>query len=160
VLRRLRGIFGGPSGRGASGDAPEASGAPILDPEESARIGTEEDPLRGYEAAVERHMEAVRAEQRGDTGYAISLYEKSVAEGFVGSRPYEALAALHERSRNPAAALRVTEAYIRLAKSNTLPRGAQRSADRKLPDFKARAARYRRLTNQDPPENPRPNSEA
>lgn len=118
-----------------------------LDPEERAKIGTDEDPLRGYEAAVERHEAAVRADERGDPDAAIQLYEKSVAENFVGSHPYEALASLYERRRNPADALRVTESYIELARSGTLPRGAQRSADRKLPEFEARAERYRRLTS-------------
>jgi hypothetical protein len=67
---------------------------------ETERIGTEDDPLRGFEAAMERHEEAVRAEQSGDLERAILLYETSVAEGFVGSHPYERLASLHERRRN------------------------------------------------------------
>jgi len=148
VLRRLRGIFGG--GRAASG--PGSFGLSTLDPAEKEKIGTEEDPLRGYEAAVERHMEAAEAEKSGDPERAISLYERSVAEDFVGSQPYEMLAILHERRRNHAGALRVTERYIELAKSGKMPRGAQRSADRKLPEFEARARRYRRLLGQTPPE--------
>lgn len=140
VFRRIRAIFGGRE------DAPagEPSGLSSLDPEERARIGTPEDPLRGYEAAVERHMAAAEADQGGDPEYAISLYEQSVAESFVGSHPYEALAILYERRRSPADALRVTESYIDLARSGLMPRGAQRSADRKLPEFEARAERYRR----------------
>lgn len=141
MFRRLREIFGnresGPAGR-------EPSGHPILDPEEGAKIGTDEDPLRGYEAAIERHMAAAEADRNGDPEYAIRLYEQSVAENFVGSHPYEALALLHERRRNPADALRVTESYIKLAKSGRMPRGAQRSADRKLSEFEARAELYRR----------------
>lgn len=142
MFRRLRSIFGG---RERDPAAREPSGRPILDPEERARIGTDEDPLRGYEAAVERHMAAAEADRNGDPEYAISLYEQSVAEGFVGSHPYEALALLHERRRGHADALRVTESYIELAKSGHMPRGAQRSADRKLPEFEARADRYRRI---------------
>lgn len=141
MLRRLREIFGGRE----VGPAEEPTGRPILDPEEHARIGTDEDPLRGYEAAVERHEAAARADQNGDPELAIQLYEKSVAEGFVGGHPYEALARLHERRRDFAAALRVTESYVGLARSGRMPRGAQRSADRKLPEFEARAERYRRL---------------
>lgn len=87
----------------------------------------------------------MEADQRGDSETAITLYQRSVAEGFVGSHPYEALASLHERRRNHTEALRATEAYIELASDGSMPRGAQRSADRKLPDFEARAARYQRL---------------
>lgn len=140
MFGKLRGIFGG--AQKSSSD--ETSNPSPLNDGERARIGTREDPLRGFEAAFERHERAAKAEQHGDTKRAISLYEQSVAEGFVGSQPYEALAALHERRRDYLAALRVTEAYARIAESGRLPRGAQRSADRKLPDFKARAERYRR----------------
>jgi hypothetical protein len=144
VLRRLRSIFGG--------TAPEGPGEPAanlygLDDAERERIGTPEDPLLGFEAAMELHEEAAQAEANGDTDRAITLYEESVAGGFFGSHPYERLASLHERRRNPAEALRVREAFIRLARSGKMPRGAQRSADRKLPDFEARAQRYRRPPN-------------
>ncbi len=142
VLRRLRGIFGGA--------APENPGEPSanlygLDDAERERIGTPDDPLLGFEAAMERHEEAERAQGNGDPERAIALYEESVAGEFVGSHPYERLASLHERRRDPAEALRVSEAFIRLARSGKMPRGAQRAADRKLPDFEARTERYRRL---------------
>ena len=143
VFRRLRGIFGQgePHGEGSS------SGLFGLDETERERIGTEDDPLRGFEAAMERHAEAARAEQTGDPEKAIRLYEISVSEGFVGSHPYERLASLHERRRDYEAALRVCEAYLQLATSGTLPRGAQRSADRKLPQLEARMDRYRRSSD-------------
>ena len=140
VLRRLRDILG---------RKPRPSGEPSplfgLDSAERERIGTEDDPLRGFETAMERHEEAARAEQGGDPEKAIRLYETSVAEGFVGSHPYEKLAALHERRRDPASALRVCETYLSLAASGTMPRGAQRRADRKVPEFQARAERYRTM---------------
>jgi hypothetical protein len=139
-MRRLRGIFSReePHSEGSS------SGLFGLDETERERIGTEDDPLRGFEAAMERHAEAERAEQTGDPEKAIRLYEISVSEGFVGSHPYERLASLHERRRDYEAALRVCEAYLQLATSGTLPRGAQRSADRKLPQLEARMDRCRR----------------
>ncbi len=141
VLRRLRSIFG----RGES--PPEGSSAEIfgLDEAERERIGTEDDPLRGVEAAMERHAEAEKAEQSGDPERAIRLYEMSVSEGFVGSNPYERLASLYERRHDYEAALRVSEAYLQLAASGKMPRGAQRSAERKLPQFEARMERYRYL---------------
>ena len=92
---------------------------------------------------MQRNEEAERAEQNGDPHRAIALYEKSVAEGFVGSHPYERLASIYERRRDHAEALRVCEAYLRLAASGTMPRGAQRRADRKTPEIQARADRYR-----------------
>jgi len=141
VLGKLRRIFGG----NETPRSDERLGLSTLGPEERERIGTERDPLRGYEAAVERHQQAMDADRRGDPNEAISLYERSVAEGFVGSHPYEALASIHERSRSHEDALRVTEAYVQLTRRGVMPRGAQRSADRKLPEFEARAARYRRL---------------
>lgn len=138
VLRRLRSIFGGESRQ-----AEPAESLYGLDPDERERIGTDQDPLKDFEAAMQRNEAAERAEQGGDPERAIALYEKSVAEGFVGGHPYEKLAALHERRRDPASALRVCEAYLRLAASGTMPRGAQRRADRKVPEFEARAQRYR-----------------
>jgi hypothetical protein len=114
-----------------------------------ARIGTEEDPLRNFEAAMRRNEEAEKAVQGGDTGRAIKLYEISVREGFVGSHPYERLASVYERRHNFAEALRVCEAFTQLAASGKMPRGAQRSADRKLPEFEARIQRYRRSLEQD-----------
>ena len=141
VLRWLRGIFG----RHETEATQESAGLFGLDRAERERIGAEDDPLRGFEAAVERHVQAERAAQSGDPGRAIRLYETSVAEEFVGSHPYERLASLYERRRDHEAALRVSEAYVRLAASGRMPRGAQRSAGRKLPQFEARIERYRRL---------------
>jgi hypothetical protein len=141
VLRRLRGIFG----HEESPTAERSAGLFGLDEAERDRIGTEDDPLRGFEAAMERHAEAGKAEQNGDPEKAIRLYETSLAEGFVGSYPYERLASLYERRHDQQAALRVSEAFVRLAASGKMPRGAQRSADRKLPQFEARIQRYRRL---------------
>jgi len=117
-----------------------------LDEQERERIGTEEDPLLDFEAAMQRNEEAERAVQGGDVERAIDLFERSIAEGFVGSHPYERLASIYERRREPAEALRVCEAFTRLAASGKMPRGAQRSADRKLPAFEASIERYRRQT--------------
>jgi hypothetical protein len=141
VSRWLRKVFGQEETRPSEGSSPLFG----LDQAERERIGTEEDLLRGFEAAMERHAEAERAQRNGDSGRAIRLYELSVSEGFVGSHPYERLASLHERRRDYEAALKACEAYLRLAASGRMPRGAQRSADRKLPRFEARIEHYRRL---------------
>jgi hypothetical protein len=139
VLRRLRDIFGGR-------DRPAGEPSPLygLEEEERARIGTEEDPLRNFEAAMQRNEEAELAFHNGDTERAIKLYEISIREEFVRSHPYERLAFLYESRHNLIEALRVCEAFTELAASGKMPRGAQRSADRKLPEFEARIQRYRR----------------
>jgi len=139
VLRRLRSIFGG-------AERPTGEPSPLygLEEEERARIGTEEDPLRNFETAMQRNEEAELAVKSGDTERAIKLYEISIREEFVGSHPYERLATIYERRHDPTEALRVCEAFTKLAASGKMPRGAQRSADRKLPAFEARIQRYRR----------------
>jgi tetratricopeptide (TPR) repeat protein len=115
----------------------------LLDERELGRIGTDEDPLKNYEAASERNFRAMEAEQRGDVDLAVSLYEESVAEGFVEAHPYERLANLYEQRGRREDALGVTQKFIALAKSGRLPRGSQRSADRRLPEFEARAGKFR-----------------
>ena len=145
VLRRLLSIFGQGETHPPTGEPSTLFG---LDPAETARIGTDEDPLRGFEAAMQRHAEAEKAEHSGDPERAIRLYETSVAEGFVGSHPYERLSSLYERRRNYEEALHACEAFVLLATSGTMPRGAQRSADRKIPPFEARIERYQRLLDQ------------
>jgi len=139
VFRRLRDIFGGTT-------RPTGESSPLygLEDEERARIGTEEDPLRNFEAAMQRNEEAELAVNGGDTERAINLYEISIRVEFVSSHPYERLATVYESRHNPTEALRVCEAFTKLAASGKMPRGAQRSADRKLPEFEARIQRYRR----------------
>ena len=129
----------------------DGSPAPLygLGEQEREKIGTEADPLFDFETAMQRNEEAERALQSGDTGRAIDLLEKSVSEGFVGSHPYERLASIYESRRNPTEALRVCEAFTQLVASGKLPRGAQRSANRKLPEFEARMERYRRSLDTD-----------
>jgi hypothetical protein len=139
VFKLLKSMFGEPG---------ESAGEPSplygLGEQEREQIGTEADPLLDFEAAMQRNEEAERALQAGDTGRAVDLLEKSVSEKFVGSHPYERLASVYE-GRNPADALRVCEAFTGLAASGKMPRGAQRSADRKLPEFQARIERYKRV---------------
>lgn len=136
------GIFGGRE------RSPATRSSQALDAAELGRIGTPEDPLHGYEEALERNFAAMEAEQRGEVDRAIALYEESVAGEFVESHPYERLAGLYERKRSYDDARRVLEAFIGIARSGKLPRGAQRSADRRLPDIEERAARCRRMSGE------------
>lgn len=125
----------------------ELSGETILNDAEFERIGTDEDPMRDYEAAFERNFKAMEAEQRGDVERAIELYESCVASEYVKSHPYERLADLYERRKARTDALRVLEVFIDLAKSGRMPRGAQRSADRKLPEIESRAELLRQIVD-------------
>jgi hypothetical protein len=49
------------------------------------------------EAQTARNLEAIAAEQAGDVGLAIELYERNAAEGFAGDLPYGRLVAIYER---------------------------------------------------------------
>jgi tetratricopeptide (TPR) repeat protein len=49
------------------------------------------------EAQTARNLEALTAEQAGEVERAIALYERNVAEGFVGDLPYGRLVMLYER---------------------------------------------------------------
>ena len=138
VFRRISRLF-------SSGGRRQGSGSSGLGIEEIEKVGTPEDPLHGYDEALERNLAAMEAEQRGEVDRAIALYEQSVAEEFVDSHPYERLAGLYGQRRTYGETIRVLEAYLQLARSGRLPRGAQRSADRRLEEIEARAARYRAL---------------
>jgi tetratricopeptide (TPR) repeat protein len=49
------------------------------------------------EAQTARNLEAMAAERAGALDEAIALYERNVAEGFVGDLPYGRLVAIYER---------------------------------------------------------------
>jgi tetratricopeptide (TPR) repeat protein len=49
------------------------------------------------EAQTARNLEGFAAEQAGDLEQAIALYERNVAEGFVGDLPYGRLVAIYDR---------------------------------------------------------------
>ena len=98
---------------------------------EIEKVGTPEDPLHGYEKALERNFAVVKAERREEVDRTVVLYEQSVEEDFVESHPYARLAGLYERRRNCGEALRVSEAH------------------RRLPEIEARVARHRKMLEGD-----------
>jgi hypothetical protein len=49
------------------------------------------------EAQTARNLEALGLEQAGRLDEAMALYERNVAEGFVGDLPYGRLVAIYER---------------------------------------------------------------
>jgi hypothetical protein len=64
------------------------------------------------EAQTARNLEGLTAEQGGDLAAAIRLYERNVAEGFVGDLPYGRLVAIYERRGDLDAAERVLRRAI------------------------------------------------
>lgn len=115
VFERIKRLFG-------SNEERRSSGSSGLGIKEIEKVGAPEDPLHGYEEALERNFAAMEAERRGEVDRAVVLYEQSVEEDFVESHPYERLASLYERRRDYGEALRVLEAYLRLAGSGKMPR--------------------------------------
>ncbi|MGI8648814.1 MAG: hypothetical protein ACR2KW_00300 [Rubrobacter sp.] len=136
-MKFFKSIFGGGS---------EPTGEPLLAEDEINRIGTDDDLLKDYDTALERNYQAMDAEQSGNIETAISLYEESVAGEFVATHPYERLANIYEQQGKFDDALWVTEAFIALAVSGRMPKGSQRSAERKLSEFEDRASRLRDIS--------------
>ena len=104
-----------------------------------------------HRALRELEAEGLIERRQGSGSYVAELHPisnllqvRDIREEFVRSHPYERLASLYESRHNLIEALRVCEAFTKLAASGKMPRGAQRSADRKLPEFEARIQRYRR----------------
>jgi hypothetical protein len=64
------------------------------------------------EAQTARNLEGLGAEQAGDLAEATRLYERNVAEGFVGDLPYGRLVAIYERQGDLDAAERVLRRAI------------------------------------------------
>jgi tetratricopeptide (TPR) repeat protein len=70
------------------------------------------------EAQTARNLEGLSAEQAGDLELAIELYERNVAEGFVGDLPYGRLVAIYERRGAYGEAERVLERAIEVFESS------------------------------------------
>ena|SRR5215211_6762582 len=70
------------------------------------------------EAQTARNLEALTAEQAGQVDEAIALYERNVAEGFVGDLPYGRLVGIYERRGALADAERVLRRAIAVFESS------------------------------------------
>src|SRR5947207_2979333 len=70
------------------------------------------------EAQTGRNLEGLAAEQAGQTDAAIALYERNVAEGFVGDLPYGRLVAIYERRADFGEAERVLRRAISVFESS------------------------------------------
>ena len=145
VLRRLRSIFG---------QEPRSSGepSPLFRPKGS-RDG--EDRYGGRPAA-RLARQAMDVTGRSRKGGAERRSREGDSSSTRRASPKASSAAIPTSgfppSTNGAAitkqALHACEAFVVLATSGAMPRGAQRSADRKLPWFEARIERYQRLLDQ------------
>jgi tetratricopeptide (TPR) repeat protein len=88
---------------------------------------TLEDRWR-LEAQTARNLEALSAEQEGDTEAAIALYERNVAEGFPGDLPYGRLVLLYERRGALDEAERVLRRAIEVLEASRRRSAADRRA--------------------------------
>jgi tetratricopeptide (TPR) repeat protein len=70
------------------------------------------------EAQTARNLAALSAEQAGKVEEAVALYERNVAEGFVGDLPYGRLVAIYERRAAFEDAERVLRRAIAVFESN------------------------------------------
>lgn len=52
-----------------------------------------------YIEQVERNLKALSYEKQGEIDRAIALYEKNIAENFIGDGPYERLAIIYRRKK-------------------------------------------------------------
>lgn len=66
----------------------------------------------GWSEQVERNLQAIECERRGDLQEAIELYEANITESFNGTHPYERLSELYLQSNQQDDLLRVLEKAI------------------------------------------------
>src|ERR1051326_4214618 len=90
------------------------------------------------EAQTARNLEGLSAEQSGDLERAIALYERNVAEGFVGDLPYGRLVMLYERRGALDEAERVLRRAIEVFEASRRRTAADRRATIRV--FKNRLA--------------------
>jgi tetratricopeptide (TPR) repeat protein len=94
------------------------------------------------EAQTARNLEGLAAEQAGRLDEAIALYERNVAEGFVGDLPYGRLVAIYERRGALAEAERVLRRAIAVFEGSTRRTAQDRRATIRV--FKNRLAEVRK----------------
>jgi len=54
---------------------------------------------RRFEMQVDRNLDGIEFEKKGEIEKAIRLYEKNVEEDFEGSHPYDRLAVIYKKKR-------------------------------------------------------------
>ncbi len=94
------------------------------------------------EAQTARNLEGLAAEQAGDLDAAIGLYERNIAEGFVGDLPYGRLVAIYERRGAFDEAARVLLRAIEVFEASTRRTPSDRRATVRV--FKNRLAALRK----------------
>ena len=61
---------------------------------------------------VDRNVNGIELEKKGEIGEAIALYEANISDRFDGSHPYNRLRIIYESLNDYANAIRVCESYI------------------------------------------------
>jgi hypothetical protein len=98
------------------------------------------------EAQTARNLEAITLEQAGKVDEAVALYERNVAEGFVGDLPYGRLVAIYERLAAFDDAERVLRRAISVFESSTRRTAQDRRATIRV--FKNRLKEVLKLRRQ------------
>jgi hypothetical protein len=98
------------------------------------------------EAQTARNLEGLAAEAAGEIDLAISLYERTVSEGFVGDLPYGRLVALYGRRGSHADAERVLLRAIEVYSTAATRTPADRRATLRV--FKNRLTEVRKALRQ------------
>jgi len=63
---------------------------------------------------VDRNLTGRSLEKSGHIDEAVTLYEKNIEDGFIGSHPYERLRIIYTKRKDYGNAIRVCQAYINL----------------------------------------------
>ena len=100
------------------------------------------------EAQTARNLEGLAAEQAGRVEEAIALYERNVAEGFVGDLPYGRLVAIYERQAAFDEAERVLLRAIAVFEASSRRTASDRRATVRV--FKNRLAALRKRKREPP----------
>jgi len=75
---------------------------------------------RRFEIQVDRNLEGIEFEKKGDIEKAVELYEKNIEEDFEGSHPYDRLAIIYRKRGEYEKELRVLRKAILFSKTKFL----------------------------------------
>lgn len=85
-----------------------------------------------FEVMVERNLTGKELERAGAIDRAVALYEANLADGFIGSHPYERLRIIYAKRQDHPNALRVCRAYLALARGDAQKKSRFREHAEKL----------------------------
>lgn len=66
----------------------------------SKKLFLTKSPSDHFSRQVDRNLNGMENEKKGDVELAISEYEKNINEGFVGNHPYDRLAIIYRKNKD------------------------------------------------------------